>query len=371
MIDWLEEDLSRLRAEGLFRERREAVVAAGPWVERGGRRLLNLCSNDYLSLAAQRVEGAAGSGASRLVVGDTRDHVALERALAEWLRVEESLVFSSGYAANVGAVAALAAGGQTVVVSDALNHASLIDGCRLARARVVVVPHRDVGAVRTALASAAERRRIVLTDAYFSMDGTVAPVAELAEECRRANAALYVDEAHALGVFGPEGRGVCASVGVVPDVLVGTFGKSFGGSGAFVAGSQSLTRWLWNAARSFVFSTGMSPVVASAVLANLAFVREGSLTRRLAAHSERLRSSVARETLPDSVGPIVPLVLGSPARALAATERLLELDIFAQAIRPPTVPAGTSRLRVTLQAGHDPAELERAGRAIAEVLRSV
>jgi len=370
MIEWLEEDLARLRAEGLFRERREPIVEPGPWVERGGRRLLNLCSNDYLSLAASPAGGASGSGASRLIVGDTVEHVSLERALADWLRVDDTLVFGSGYAANVGTVAALA-DANTVVVSDALNHASVIDGCRLSRARVVVVPHRDVAAVRRALADAPERRRLVVTDAYFSMDGTVAPVAELAEECRRARAALYVDEAHAIGVFGPEGRGICASVGVVPDVLMGTLGKAFGASGAFVAGSPTLTRWLWNAARSFVFSTGMSPAVASAAAVALPLVREGTRTRRLLANADRLRGFVARETMDGSVGPIVPVLLGSPERAMGAMAKLLEQGVFAQAIRPPTVPRGTSRLRLTVQAGHEGAELDRAGAVLADVLRRV
>lgn len=369
MIEWLEEDLAKLRASGLLRERRDPIVEPGPWVERGGRRLLNLCSNDYLSLAGRRASGGAGSGASRLIVGETVEHVALERELAAWLAVDDTLVFSSGYAANVGAVAALSSG--AVVVSDALNHASLIDGCRLSRARVVVVPHRDVRAVREALACAPERRRLVVTDAYFSMDGTVAPVADLAEECRRGGAALYVDEAHALGVFGPEGRGVCAAAGVVPDVLMGTFGKSFGASGAFVGGSRALTHWLWNAARSFVFSTGMSPVVAAAAREAMPLVRGGPLTARLSRNVEVFRAGVARETLPGSVGPIVPVLLGSPERALAASARLLERGVFAQAIRPPTVPMGTSRLRITVQAGHEPADLERAAAEVTAALRSV
>lgn len=371
MIDWLEEELSRLRDAGLFRERRPAVDHAGPWIERDGRRLLNLCSNDYLSLAGRVVTGDAGSGASRLIVGDVDAHRTLEAALAEWLRVDSALVFSSGYAANVGVVSALASGPSTVVVSDALNHASIIDGCRLSRARVVVVPHRDVAAVRAALAAAPEQRRLVVTDGYFSMDGTVAPVADLAEECRRGRAAFYVDEAHALGVFGPEGRGVCAAAGVIPDVLMGTFGKAFGASGAFVAGAPALIQWVWNSARAFVFSTGMSPVVATAVAGALPALRSGELTARLMANAATLRGFVARETFPGSVGPIVPVVLGPPQRALAATARLLEEGIFAQAIRPPTVPMGTSRLRVTVQAGHSREELERAGQAIARVCAAV
>ena len=369
MLGWVEEELAQLRMRGLLREQTEASLGAGPWIVRGGRRLLNLCANDYLSLGATEVTGAAGAGASRLVVGDMVEHTELERALAEWLHVDATLLFASGYAANVGTVAALASGPDTVIVSDALNHASLVDGCRLARARVVVTPHRDVGAVRDALAAAPERRRLVLTDSYFSMDGTLAPIAELAAECERHGAALYVDEAHALGVYGPEGRGVCAAAGVVPDVLVGTFGKSFGVSGAFVAGSASLGRWLWNRARSFVFSTGISPVVAVAALQALPRVRQGDLTRRLWANVELLRGSVARETFGPSEGPIAPVVVGDAARAVAAARRLLESGLFVQPIRPPTVPRGSSRLRVTVQAGHDPDALVQAARALVEVAR--
>lgn len=369
MIDWLEDELSALRASGLLRTRRDPLVEPGPWVTRGGRRLLNLCSNDYLSLAVRRVEATAGSGASRLIVGDLVEHRALERALASWLGTEDAIVFSSGYAANVGTVAALAGPG-TVVVSDALNHASLIDGCRLSRARIVVVPHLDVAAVDDALRTAPERRRLVVTDGYFSMDGTVAPVAELAEVCRKRGAGLYVDEAHALGVFGPEGRGVSAEAGVVPDVLMGTLGKAFGSSGAFVAGPVALTSMLWNAARSFVFSTGVAPAAAVAALAALPEVRAGVRTRQLAANVERLRAGVSRETLLPSRGPILPFLLGSPERAVGAMERLLEEGIFAQAIRPPTVPRGTSRLRVTVQAGHEAEELDRAAQALTRVVGS-
>ncbi|MBI2391799.1 MAG: 8-amino-7-oxononanoate synthase [Deltaproteobacteria bacterium] len=368
MIDWLEDELAGLRAGGLLRARREPLVEPGPWVERGGRRLLNLCSNDYLSLAGRRVEAIAGSGASRLIAGDLVEHRSLERALAAWLGTEDALVFSSGYAANVGTIAALAGPG-TLVVSDALNHASLIDGCRLSRARVVVVPHLDVRAVAEALAGASERRRLVVTDGYFSMDGTVAPIAGLAEICRRERAGLYVDEAHALGVFGPEGRGVAAEAGVIPDVLMGTLGKAFGSSGAFVAGSAALTSWLWNAARSFVFSTGIAPAAAVAAMASLPEVRGGERTRRLRENCVRLRDSVSRETLLPSTGPILPFLLGAPERAVAAMERLLEEGIFAQAIRPPTVPKGTSRLRVTVHAGHELEDLDRAAEALRRVLK--
>lgn len=358
----MDEELARLSAQGLLRGRRGAVAASGPSVELGGRRCLNLCSNDYLGLGGRRVQGLSGAGASRLVVGDLDVHRELERALAEWLRVEDVLLFASGYAANVGAVAALG-GPDALIVSDALNHASIVDGCRLSRARVAVVPHGDVAAVESVLRSASERRRLVVTDGYFSMDGTLAPLSGLADVCRRFGAGLYVDDAHSLGVWGPEGRGAAAMAGVTPDVLVGTLGKSFGGAGAFVAGSSSLVKWLWNSARSFVFSTGLAPVAAAAALEALPEVRGGARTARLHENASIVRSVLSAE---GSRGPIIPVVLGNPERAVAASARLLEQGVFVQAIRPPTVPRGTSRLRVTVQSEHDPRELARAAELIAE-----
>lgn len=249
-LDWLGDALGSLEREGLLRVRGPSTKLPGPVIVRSdGRTLLNLCSNDYLSLASRGAEGTTGAGASRLIAGDLDVHRQLEESLSGWLGVESTLLFSSGYAANVGVLSALA-GSDTLIVSDALNHASIVDGCRLSRARVAVTPHGAVDAVERALRDAPERRRIVVTDSYFSMDGTIAPLAALRGVCDRFDAALVVDEAHALGVWGPEGRGLCALAGVRPDVLVGTLGKSFGSSGAFVAGSSMLTRWLWNRARS-------------------------------------------------------------------------------------------------------------------------
>jgi len=366
-LGWIEEELARLDRDGLLRTRGSPIAHPGPVVERAGVRLLNLCSNDYLGLAARAASGTTGSGASRLIVGEVAEHRALEVALADWLGAEDALLFSSGYAANVGIVAALSGPG-TLVVSDALNHASLIDGCRLSRARVMVTPHRDLGAVEAALRSAPESRRLVVTDGYFSMDATVARVAELRALCDRYDAALYVDEAHAFGVWGPEGRGVCGAAGVVPDIWMGTLGKSFGSAGAFVAGSRPLIAWLWNAARSFVFSTGLAPSAAIAARSALDEIRKGELTsalhRNVAVMRERLgsRAGLGR-------GPIVPILVGDPGRAVGAMRALLERGIFVQAIRPPTVPRGTSRLRLTVQAGHDPAELEAAAGEIEAVLR--
>ena len=371
-LAWVDEELAKLREAGLLRERTTTIEAAGPRVVAGGRSFLNLSTNDYLGLAAtpsSRPE-ASGSGASRLIVGDLARHRELETALAGWLGVEGTLLFSSGYAANVGAIAALTGEGS-LVVSDALNHASIIDGCRLGRARVVVVPHGDVDAVARALAQAGERRRWVITDGYFSMDGDLAPLAELRTLCDRHGAGLYVDEAHALGVWGPEGRGSCAAAGVRPDVLLGTLGKAFGAGGAFLAGSASLVQWLWNRARSFVFSTGLSPLLANAALEALPLVRRGQLTERLHHNARLFRTElegVLGRGLGPSRGPIVPVILGSTEAALRCSAALRERGILAQPIRPPTVPRETSRLRLAIQAGHDGDELVGAARAIGEVI---
>lgn len=361
-MDWLDDAVEDLRQAGLLREPREPIATPGPVVERGGRRLLNLCSNDYLSLASAQVTAAAGSGASRLIVGDTAEQRALEAELATWLGVDAVLLFSSGYAANVGTLAALAGAGD-LIVSDQLNHASLIDGCRLSRADVVVTPHRDVAAVRSALARPA-RRKLVVTDGYFSMDGTRAPIADLTEVARAAGASLYVDDAHGFGVWGRDGLGVCEDVR--PDVWMGTLGKAFGAAGAFVAGRRSLITWLWNRARSFVFSTGLAPAAAVAARAALPAVRGSDLRARVQRNANVLREAIRPSA--GGEGPIIPVLLEEASRAVAVSNRLLEDGIFVQAIRPPTVPRGTSRLRVTVQAGHDEQSLREAGLAIRRAL---
>ena len=353
-LAFLEERLKRLEAEGLLRVRPAPVPTPA----------LTFCSNDYLGLASVRPAPAAegGSGASRLVVGERPEHAELERRLADWLGYPAALLFTSGYAANLGTVAALAEAGD-VIVSDALNHASLIDGCRLSRARVEVVPHLDVASVARALALPRTGRAWVLTESYFSMDGDSPDLAALRLLCDEHGAALLVDEAHALGVFGPMGRGLSADAGVRPDVLVGTLGKSFGGAGAFVAGSEALVAWLWNRARSFVFSTGASPLVAGAALRSFAAVTspEGELRRRLAANVAHLRDGLAKLGLaPGGFGPIIPILVGEPEAALRAVAELRSHGIHVQAIRPPTVPRGTSRLRVTVTAAHSSSDIERA-----------
>jgi 8-amino-7-oxononanoate synthase len=356
LIDsWASEPLAQLERESLRRRLEPLESPVGARVRVDGRELLNFSSNDYLGLAAdERVVAAAraaldvhglGAGASRLVVGDTTAHQSLERALARFEGTEAALLFNSGYAANVGALTALFGPGD-VLFSDALNHASLIDGCRLSRARVVVYPHRDVEALEALLRENPGVRRAVVTDTVFSMDGDRAPLAALREVCTRHGAALFVDEAHGTGVLGATGRGLCELEGVTPDVHVGTLSKALGSFGGFVCGSVALRELLLNRARTLIFSTALPAAVCVAAETALELVREGSLQRKLDSH---------RAAFGAAPSAIVPVVYGSADGALAAAAALREAGFLVKAIRPPTVP--TSRLRISLSAAHSAADV--------------
>ena len=356
-LAFLDAALAEARGANLLRER--SVAAADP---------RSFASNDYLGLSTRRspAEEDAGAGASRLLGGDRPVHAELEAAAASLVGLPAALAFSSGYAANLGVLSSLAGAGD-LIVSDALNHASIIDGARLSRAQVAVVPHSDVDATAAAL----RRRRpgtraFVVTESYFSMDADSPDLAALRAVCDAEGAALVVDEAHALGVLGPEGRGLCAAAGVVPDVLVGTFGKAFGAAGAFVSGSETLVAWLWNRARSFVFSTGMSPLLAAAALDGVrCSIAEPQRRERVAAAARQLRhglTSAGLEVL--GHGHIVPWVLGDARRALWWADELQSRGVMVRAVRPPSVPAGTARLRLTVTASHESADIERLVTAV-------
>lgn len=354
--DILNRRLADLERDDLLRRPKRPAAARG---------LVPLCSNDYLGLradpalldgavAAARVDGI-GAGASRLIDGTHPAHTALEAALAAWWGTPGALVFSSGYAANVGTLAALLQPGDAVF-SDALNHASLIDGIRLSRAERHVFAHADVADLDARLAACtASGLRLVVVESIYSMDGDRAPLPALVEVCRRRGATLVVDEAHALGVCGPAGRGLVAELGLEADVgvRIGTFGKSFGTAGAFVAGSEALMAWLYNRARSFVFSTAVSPLVAGAAHAALERVARGDRTRELVARIDHVSRALVDAGWLDAPlqSAIAPLVVGTPAAALAAEARLAEAGYAVPAIRPPTVPVGTSRLRMTVTLG--------------------
>ena len=351
-LGFLDEALARAKERGLLRER--ATPAHGcP---------LSFCSNDYLGLADQFApRGEAGAGASRLVGGDRPVHARLEGAAAELVGEAAALVFTSGYAANVGAISALAGPGD-LVVSDALNHASIIDGARLSRARVEVVPHLDLGAVEAALRARTEGRAFVVTESYFSMDADSPDLRALRGLCDAFGAALVVDEAHALGALGPDGTGLCRAAGVTPDVLLGTLGKSFGAAGGFATGCAALTGWLWNRARSFVYSTGISPMVARAASEGLAASRATpALRQRLDENVSAFRRGLAGGKLRLlGYGHVVPWVIGDAGVAVAVSRELEARGLRVPAIRPPTVPVGAARLRFSLSAAHTGEEIARA-----------
>lgn len=376
-VTGIEAALEELRRAGLLRELRTIDSAPGAKVRLDGREVLLLCSNDYLGLAghpavrAAAAEAAqrwgAGAGASRLVSGNLALHDRLEAELAAFKNTEACMLFGSGYLANIGVICALA-GRDDVVLSDARNHASIIDGCRLARAETVVYEHGDLDALAAALRRTSGRRALIVTDAVFSMDGDVAPLEGIVELARRHGARIVLDEAHATGVIGPGGRGLAAELGLERevDVVVGTLGKALGSYGAFAACTRQMAAYLLNRARTAIFSTALPPPAVGAALAALALVREQpALLERLHANARTLREALAAQGLPTHPGgdasmPIVPLVVGDAQGAMAVCEAALAAGVFAQAIRPPTVPPGTSRLRLVATAAHEQADLRAA-----------
>lgn len=361
---------------GLLRTPDDGLERQG-LAERFGGAFLDLSSNDYLGLGADHVSretvlSSPGAGASRLIHGSRQEHLALEAELADWVGQESALLFSTGYAANVGSLAALCGPGDHVF-SDALNHASLIDGCRLSRANVHVFPHLDSEALERALREApAGGARWVVVESYYSMDGDGPDLRRLRALCDEHDASLYVDEAHALGVFGPAGSGLCRAAGVQPDVLLGALGKAVGSHGAFIAGSPALRSWLWNRARSFVFSTAPSPLAARASLEQVRRARSAHPERaRLVELCQHLRAELSARGVPatpGSFGPILAVLVGEAERALEVASALRAQGLLVQAIRPPTVPAGSARLRVTVTAKHSAPSLGRAADALARAL---
>lgn len=379
-VQEIERELAELERAGLRRWRREVDGAQGRRARVDGREVVNFSSNNYLGLAADgRLAAAAkgaddvgtGAGGSRLIVGNMASHRALEEALAGWLG-RSALVFNSGYNANVGVLQALA-GAEDVVLSDERNHASVIDGCRLSRARVVVYRHRDVGDLVGKLKGLVARRRIIVSDSVFSMDGDVAPVAALAQAAREHGAWLVLDEAHAVGVAGPGGRGIAAGVGVVPDVMVGTLGKAMGSFGAFAIAAAPVIEWLWNRARSFVFTTALPPTVMDVGRAAVEIVggSEGDLLRaRLQRNVTLVRAGLEALGLAPRDGGdtgIFPIRAHDARGAMTSAARLLDAGYYVQGIRPPTVPKGTSRLRLAVMASHTEDDINGVIAAVGEL----
>jgi 8-amino-7-oxononanoate synthase len=350
------------------------------------RPLVNFCSNDYLGLAgdprlaeamyAAAKEWGTGSGAAHLVTGHSAEHHALEEELADFTARESALLFSTGYMANVGVITALAARGE-IVLQDRLNHASLIDGARQSDARLVRYAHGDAGEAARLADDHPAALTLVATDGVFSMDGDIAPLAELAAIAQRHDAWLLVDDAHGFGVLGDTGGGSVQAAGLSADqvpLLIGTLGKACGTFGAFVAGDRDVIDLILQRARSYIYTTALPPAVAAATRASLRVQRtEGWRRERLAQHVARFRAGAAARGLPagHSDSPIQPVAVAGAARCLDASRLLMERGFWVSAIRHPTVPAGTERLRVTLSAGHREQDIDALLDALADVLPAV
>lgn len=383
-VDEIRRQLSELSRAGLYRAPRTIDGFADGRALIDGRPVLVLCSNDYLGLrehplvrqaaAEAALQWGAGAGSSRLVAGSFALHDQLESELAEFKGSEAAVLFGSGYLANTGVIGALAGPGD-VILSDSLNHASLIDGCRQSRAQTLVYEHRDLDSLAAGLRRTEGRRALIVTDAVFSMDGDVAPLQGIVELADRHGATVVVDEAHATGVIGPGGRGLTAQLGLQGevDVTVGTLSKALGSYGAFACCRRPMAELLINRARTLIFSTALPPPSAGAGLAALRILRERpELVERLHGNSRVMRGALADHGVSidaRSPIPIIPLVLGGPEAALEATRRALDDGVFVQAIRPPTVPEGTSRLRLTVSAAHDEADLRAAADLLAATTR--
>ena len=372
------EELQEIKRQGLYRQLRHVEGEQGPTIFLDGQEVLNLSSNNYLGLANHPAIRAAakeaidryacGSGASRLISGNMTLHLELEESIAKLKEAEAALVFNSGFQANVGLLSTLVGEGD-VIFSDALNHASIIDGCRLSRAEALIYPHCDLDRLESDLRKTQKNsKKLIVTETVFSMDGDIAPVREIADLAARHGAGVMVDEAYATGVFGPNGGGIVEEMGLAGKVLIqmGTLGKALGGFGAYVAGSRNLRDLLINRCRSFIFTTSLPPVVIAMAIAAIDIIKKEPQRRRaLRDNSKTLREGLERMgfSLGRSGSQILPLMVGDSAKCMILAERLLQNGVFAQGIRPPSVPPGTSRLRIVPMATHTREQMEQALRA--------
>ncbi len=383
-LSFLAQEISRLKEEGRYRRLRCMSSPQEEEITIEGKKLLNFSSNNYLGLAnhpevvqafteyARRY--GVGSGASRLINGHMEVHAELEETFARFKGAEACLTFSSGYLANLGILGTLGSP-ETTIFSDELNHASIVDGCRLSRARVEVYHHADPGHLEDLLKASRARRRIIVTDGVFSMDGDIAPLPDLAELKEKYGAMLVVDDAHATGVLPPQGRGSADYFGLAGkiEIQMGTFSKALGTYGAYLCGSRVLVDYFINKCRTFIFNTGLPPAIAGATMKSLDL---------LSRHPERLASLLQNEEIfrremeargrkMSSVTAIMPILVGKDQDTMAVSGRLYDRGLFISGIRPPTVPEGKGRLRVTLMATHTPAMVERAALEIDESLKEV
>jgi 8-amino-7-oxononanoate synthase len=378
----IQDELEAIKRKALYRRLRRVENDQGPTLILDGREVINFSSNNYLGIANHPALAAAakqaierygcGSGASRLISGNMALHEELETKLARFKGTEAALVFNSGFQANTGILSTLTGEGD-VIFSDALNHASIIDGCRLSRAKSIVYAHSDLDQLESALKLQVQaRRKLIVTETIFSMDGDEAPLGGIVELAEKYGAMVMVDEAHATGIFGSTGAGIVAKLGLGERVAVqmGTLGKALGGFGAYVAGSSALRELLINRCRSFIFTTSLPPVIMAMAMAAIDLVQQEPERREALWKNCRMLQAGLRE-LGFSVGsgesPILPLVIGDAGKCMQFSARLLEEGIFAQGIRPPTVPAGTSRLRITLMATHARAQIDRALKVFRDV----
>jgi glycine C-acetyltransferase/8-amino-7-oxononanoate synthase len=380
--EFIKGELLRLQDAGLYRRLRRVDGAQDATLLLDGREVINFSSNNYLGIANHPALAAAakdaidrygcGSGASRLISGNMTLHEELEAKLAEFKGTEGALVFNSGFQANTGILSTLVGEGD-MILSDALNHASIIDGCRLSRAKTEIYRHCDLDQLETLLKDAlGGARKLVVTETIFSMDGDQAPLVDIVELAEKYGAMVMVDEAHATGIFGANGAGVVAQLGLTERVPIqmGTLGKALGGFGAYVAGSRSLRDLLINRCRSFIFTTALPPSVMATALAAIDLVkREPERREALWANCRQMKEGLTEigYQLGPSASPILPLIVGDASKCMEFSERLLQRGVFAQGIRPPTVPPGTSRLRITLMATHTREHIDRALKAFAAI----
>lgn len=382
--EFIPAELQSVKDAGLYRQLRRVDGDQGPTLILDGREVINFSSNNYLGIANHPALAAAakaaidrygcGSGASRLISGNMTLHEELEAKLARFKSTEAALVFNSGFQANIGILSTLTGEGDAIL-SDSLNHASIIDGCRLSKAQTLVYAHCDLADLEAALKKAASaRRRLIVTETIFSMDGDEAPLRAIVELAEKYDAMVMVDEAHGTGVYGANGAGVVAKLGLAPRVLIqmGTLGKALGGFGAYVAGSRALCELLINRCRSFIFTTSLPPAVMAMALAAIDLVQnEPQRREKLRQNCQKLKLGLSRLgfELGKSESPILPLIVGEATRCMALSSALFERGVFAQGIRPPTVPVGTSRLRITLMATHSDEQIDRALNVFEEVKR--
>lgn len=366
--------LSGLKEAGLFRQRKVVESAQAARITLHGRVALNFCSNDYLGLAnnpavVKSFQQAAekygvGSGSSPLICGRSTAHLELEEEVARMTGRDKALIFSSGYLANLAIIDVFAPGRRDAVFQDKLNHASMIDGSMLSRAKLIRYSHCDAESLNKAICQNDSYKKLVLTDTIFSMDGDVAPVRDLAAVSAKHRACLVVDDAHGFGVFGERGAGVLEQLNLGQSevsLMMATFGKAVGCAGAFVAGTEDMIELMVQKARPYIYSTALAPALAAAAMQGLRLVETGLWRRQhLAALVDRFRKSAKQAGLPvqDSSSPIQPLIVGSAERAVAISNALLNAGIVVSAIRPPTVPKNTSRLRITISAGHSEEDID-------------